>query len=123
MRSIINTGVDIMEGDELVTLSTCVGDFPDARLVIVARRIRADEEAAVDPEGISVNAEALHPQIYYDKKPALSSTQSGTSSSVPSTSSGSTVSSDEASSSDISSNTSSTTSNTEAASSETTTSN
>jgi len=67
-RSIINTGVDIIEGDEIVTLSTCATDFDDARLVIVARKVRADEESSIDMEAVSVNENPHYPQIYYDKK-------------------------------------------------------
>ncbi len=67
-RSIFNVDIDIAEDDQLVTLSTCSTDFTDARLVVVARRVRPDEEATVDKEIITVNENARHPQAYYDKK-------------------------------------------------------
>ncbi|MBR3593923.1 MAG: competence/damage-inducible protein A [Clostridia bacterium] len=67
-RSIINTGVDVVEGDRLVTLSTCTGEFTNARLVIVARRIREGEEPSIDLTQVSVNENPLYPQAYYDKK-------------------------------------------------------
>jgi sortase B len=49
-RSRYHTGVDLRYGDELLTLSTC--DFSisgDIRLVIVARRVRWDEVADMNP--------------------------------------------------------------------------
>lgn len=67
-RSIINTGVDVLEDDRIVTLSTCTGEFTDARLVIVARRVRDGEDATVDPKEVSVNENPRYPQAYYDKK-------------------------------------------------------
>ena len=67
-RSIINTGVDVEEHDQIVTLSTCTGEFADARLVIVARRVREGESAKVDLKKVSVNPNPRYPQAYYDKK-------------------------------------------------------
>ncbi len=67
-RSIINTGVDVIEGDRIVTLSTCTGEFADARLVIVARRIRDGEDSSIDLYNVSVNENPRYPQAYYDKK-------------------------------------------------------
>ncbi len=67
-RSIINTGIDIIEGDKIVTLSTCTGEFDNARLVIMARMIREDEGSTIDLSAVSVNANPHYPQAYYDKK-------------------------------------------------------
>jgi sortase B len=50
-RSQYHTDVDLRYGDELLTLSTC--DFSllsDIRLVIVARRVRPDEDPTMNPE-------------------------------------------------------------------------
>ena len=37
-RSVLNTGVDVLPSDELLTLSTCTYEFENARFVVVARR-------------------------------------------------------------------------------------
>lgn len=65
-RSLIDTPVDLEYGDKLLTLSTCVYDFEDARLVVVARQVRADENASVDVERASRNANPLYPDIWYE---------------------------------------------------------
>ena len=39
-RSLINTGVEVENGDNIITLVTCVYDFDDARLVVMARETR-----------------------------------------------------------------------------------
>ncbi len=77
-RSIIDTGVDVVETDEILTLSTCTYEFDDARLVVVARRIRDDEtEDITDTSAAVVNKNPLYPQAWYDKfggkKPTVSS--------------------------------------------------
>lgn len=52
-RSIYETGVDVQYGDEFVTLSTCDQDTSfEARLVVVARKVRPDESPEVDTEKI-----------------------------------------------------------------------
>lgn len=68
MRSIINTNIDVMENDDVITLSTCSNDFPDARLVILARKIRVGEYSNINTSDVSVNRNTLYPQAYYDKK-------------------------------------------------------
>ncbi len=71
-RSYFNTGVDMMYGDQLVTLSTCdteiipSGDTP-YRMVVVARRVRAGENAAVDTSKATANTEMIMPQAWQDK--------------------------------------------------------
>lgn len=50
-RSYYYTGIDLEYGDELLTLSTCdFSTFHDMRLVVVARKIRDDENPVLDPE-------------------------------------------------------------------------
>ena len=68
VRSIINTPVDVQPGDELLTLSTCTYEFDDARLVLVARKVRDGESASVDVGSATLNPKPLYPQIWYDKK-------------------------------------------------------
>ena len=67
-RSIINTGVDVKENDSVITLSTCTGEFEDARLVIFARKVRPGESDSIDLSKVSVNNQPHYPQAYYDKR-------------------------------------------------------
>ena len=48
-RSYYYTGIDVTYGDQLLTLSTCdFSMFSDMRLVVVARKLRNDEEPMLD---------------------------------------------------------------------------
>ena len=110
-RSIIDTGVDVVATDELLTLSTCTYEFDEARLVVMARRVRDGETGAYNTSSAKVNPKPLYPQIWYDKKggkkPTFNSTNNGTNAQ----SSELTSSGDESNlSSDVSSGDSSTTS-------------
>ncbi|MEG1886846.1 MAG: class B sortase, partial [Oscillospiraceae bacterium] len=67
-RSLINTPVDIIEGDEILTLSTCIYDFDDARLVVMARRVRDGESADVNVTEAFLNPSPLYPDIWYTKR-------------------------------------------------------
>ncbi len=66
-RSLINTGVDAVYGDKLLTLSTCTYEFDDARLVVLARRVRPGEDPAVDLTKTSENDDPVFPKAYYKK--------------------------------------------------------
>lgn len=65
IRSIINTGVDVLPSDELLTLSTCTYEFKDARYVVVARKVREGESADVDTSQASMNPNPLYPDVWY----------------------------------------------------------
>lgn len=65
VRSIIDTGVEVDAQDELLTLSTCTYEFDDARLVVMARKVRAGEQNAADTSAAKVNPTPLYPQIWY----------------------------------------------------------
>lgn len=65
IRSIINTGVDVLPSDELLTLSTCTYEFKDARYVVVARKVRKGESADVDTSQASMNPNPLYPDVWY----------------------------------------------------------
>ena len=69
IRSIIDTGVDVNAQDEILTLSTCTYEFNDARLVVMARRIRTIETTNIySTADAKLNETPLYPQIWYDKK-------------------------------------------------------
>ena len=61
-RSFIDTGVDVVYGDKLLTLSTCTYEFDDARLVVVARRVRDGESPTVDVSKAKVNTDVVTPK-------------------------------------------------------------
>lgn len=64
-RSIYETGVDVQYGDEFLTLSTCDKDTGlDLRLVIVARKVRADESPDVDPNKIVKKDSVKYFEVY-----------------------------------------------------------
>ncbi len=65
-RSIINTGVSVQADDKLITLVTCTYDFDDARLVIMGRLLRENEEPTVDTSSASLNTAPKYPQAWYD---------------------------------------------------------
>lgn len=66
-RSIIDTGVEVLEGDEIITLSTCAYDFDDARLAVFARKIRTGESMlkAKNTKAAKYNATVIYPAAYY----------------------------------------------------------
>ena len=66
-RSLINTGVEVENGDNIITLVTCVYDFDDARLVVVGRLLREGESADIDFSLARKNENPKFPQAYYDK--------------------------------------------------------
>ena len=68
VRSIIDTGVEVTAEDELLTLSTCTYEFDEARLVVMARKVRADETNAADTSMAKVNPNPLYPQVWYTKR-------------------------------------------------------
>ncbi|MBR7132388.1 MAG: class B sortase [Clostridia bacterium] len=67
-RSVINTGVDVKYGDNIITLITCSEDFENARFVVMAREVREDEKDEVDVSKAGVNAKPRYPQKWYDKR-------------------------------------------------------
>ncbi|MBQ5798773.1 MAG: competence/damage-inducible protein A [Clostridia bacterium] len=67
-RSIIDTGVEVIEGDEILTLSTCTYEFTNARFVIFARKVRESESIKIETSLVKVNTDARYPQAYYDAK-------------------------------------------------------
>lgn len=100
-RSIINTGVEVVAEDEIITLSTCTYEFDDARLVVMARRIREGETNINDTSKANVNPNPLYPQIWYDIKGGKKPYFVEASSEIPSESSDISTSSDASLGSDV----------------------
>lgn len=67
-RSIINTGVDVEYGDNIITLVTCDYDFENARFVVMARETRSDENETTDTSRASTNASPRYPKRWYDDR-------------------------------------------------------
>lgn len=58
-RSLIKTSVDVNPDDTLLTLSTCTYELPEARFVVMARRVREGE--SLDVGKASINKDHLAP--------------------------------------------------------------
>ena len=69
-RSLINTGVDVTKEDNIITLVTCVYDFDDARLVVMARETREGEDETVDTSLSRANPSPRYPKRWYDDRGA-----------------------------------------------------
>lgn len=66
-RKLYTTGVDILPTDKILTLSTCLYDFDDARFVVIARLVREGESDEVDVSLVEENVNPRYPQAWYDK--------------------------------------------------------
>lgn len=64
-RSLQTNGVDVQYGDQLLTLFTCSGIFDEARLVVMARMVRPDEDPYAGTQESQQNPNVLWPTIYY----------------------------------------------------------
>lgn len=60
-RTQILTGVDVKYGDKFITLSTCSNEFEPSRFVVIARKVRHGEDAAVDTTLAVRNPNAKEP--------------------------------------------------------------
>lgn len=67
-RSIFKTGVNVQPDDKLITLVTCSHEFDSARLVVVGRLLRENEEPTVNVNDASINTVPKYPQAWYDAK-------------------------------------------------------
>jgi sortase B len=65
-RRLYDTGVDLTMSDRVLTLSTCIYPFDDARLVVVARMVREGESPSVNAAAARANPSPRYPQIWYD---------------------------------------------------------
>ncbi len=67
-RSYIDTGVDVNENDQLLTLSTCSYEFDEFRTVVVARKVREGEDETVDVSNATLRDDIVFPQIWYNNR-------------------------------------------------------
>lgn len=72
-RSLYDFGdVDVLATDQIITLSTCSNKrdttLKNGRTVVVARRVRDDEEATVDVSKTVLNEDVLMPKAWYSNK-------------------------------------------------------
>lgn len=67
-RSLINTNVDVKLGDETLALVTCCNDFPDARLVVMARKTRDGESDTVNTSKAVLNSNPKYPKRWYEER-------------------------------------------------------
>lgn len=68
-RSIVKTPAqDVVPGDKIITLSTCIYDFTGARLLVMARKLRPGETKEMDTSKITYNSDVVYPPAYYSQK-------------------------------------------------------
>lgn len=68
VRSLFNCPVNVNENDQIITLSTCSYEFSEFRTVVVARKVRENENFSVDVSKASLNKNAVWPQVYYNNQ-------------------------------------------------------
>lgn len=77
-RRLYATDVDINDDDNMLVLSTCIRSLDiynkgkrtykaDARLVVLARKLRTGESESVNTDGVTLNPSPKYPQLWYDK--------------------------------------------------------
>lgn len=65
MRSVMNVDVDIVSGDQFLTLVTDAPDWQGAKLVVIARRVRNAENVVTTAAMFSYNLAATYPSEWY----------------------------------------------------------
>ena len=65
-HSMFDIPVDVVAGDNIITLYTCYQDlFKDGRLTVFARQVRAGEDLLVNTNEATVNSDCIYPNAYY----------------------------------------------------------
>jgi len=65
-HSMFDIDVDVVAGDNILTLYTCYQNlFEDGRLTIFARQVRAGEDLLVNTDNATVNSDCIYPNAYY----------------------------------------------------------
>lgn len=65
-RALTHNDVDVVYGDQLLTLSTCNSIFDTGRLVVMARLMRDGEDPEEGTDHVRDNDNILWPSIYYE---------------------------------------------------------
>lgn len=68
IRSLFYTQCDVFPTDSLLTLVTDCDEFAGAKLLVVARPLREEEDISTAGEGIIENPIVLMPDVWYDMK-------------------------------------------------------
>ena len=65
-RKLYDTGVDLLPTDTIVTLCTCTYEYDDARLLVIARKLRDGESPEVDTSLAKMKSTPVkYPDSYY----------------------------------------------------------
>jgi len=67
-RSFVDVDIDVRWGDHLITLQTCVYEFPSQFLYVIGRRVRPGESLTVNANQITRNPNPRLPQALYDRQ-------------------------------------------------------
>lgn len=67
-RSIIDTNITVDGDDDILTLVTCSGDFENARLVVMAKKLKNSQEISQQNYNAKTNPKPLYPQKWYDER-------------------------------------------------------
>ncbi|MBQ8568308.1 MAG: class B sortase [Oscillospiraceae bacterium] len=62
-RTAVLTGVDMQEGDQFMTLSTCSNEFNNSRFIVIGRKVRPGESPEVDTSLAQLNPDAKEPDL------------------------------------------------------------
>lgn len=65
-RALTHNDVDVVYGDQLLTLSTCNNIFDTGRLIVMARLLRDGEDPKEGTDNVRKNTNILWPSIYYE---------------------------------------------------------
>ena len=67
-RSVIETNVDVSPDDDILTLITCSSDFENSRLVVMAKKLDADEDKSPANSNATTNADPRYPSKWYSDR-------------------------------------------------------
>lgn len=67
-RSIIDTNVGVEYDDEILTLVTCAGDFDNARLVVMAKKLDEYEDKSSMNYDAHTNSDPRYPAKWYEER-------------------------------------------------------
>ena len=62
-RSLIDTGIDVKDSDQILILSTCSYEHPDFRTVVAARKVRQEESPVTETESARLVENPVRPEV------------------------------------------------------------